>query len=226
MKQRRAATLTIGQAPRADITPILQTHWPSQANCVHKGLLDGLSPAEIATRFAPQPGDALLTTRLLGGTSVLLGKSAVQRALQEAISTLEAGGCEMILLLCTGEFEALKCEKAWLVEPDRVLPQVIAAMTQSRQAGIVVPLAPQAQTEARKWEALGCTPIYEFATPYEEDLERLARAAKALKSRGAEVLILDCMGYTERHRACASEATDLPVLLPNSIMARLVAEMI
>lgn len=54
MASRFAATLTIGQAPRADMQSILETHWPAQVDAVHMGLLDGLNPADIADRFGPR----------------------------------------------------------------------------------------------------------------------------------------------------------------------------
>lgn len=225
MGSRLAATLTIGQAPRGDMRSILEAHWPAQADAVHRGLLDGLSPADIAERFAPRPGEALLTTRLLDGSAVILGKPAVRQALQAAIDSLEDRGCGLIALLCTGEFEGLAARAAWLVEPDRVVPPVVAALAQSRQVGVVVPLAEQAATEAHKWQALARPPIYEVATPYAQGLDALAHAAQALQARGAKMLVLDCMGYTEGHRACAREASGLPVLLSNAVMARLLGEL-
>ena len=39
---RLFGTLTIGQAPRPDVTPILDAHIPAQLERVHRGLLDGI----------------------------------------------------------------------------------------------------------------------------------------------------------------------------------------
>ena len=60
MTIRKIGTLTIGQAPRSDITPILEAALPPHVECLHAGVLDGLDDAAVAARFAPQPGDALL----------------------------------------------------------------------------------------------------------------------------------------------------------------------
>ena len=47
MSHRTLGTLTIGQAPRPDVTPIIDAHVPPQTTKIHSGLLDGMSRAEI-----------------------------------------------------------------------------------------------------------------------------------------------------------------------------------
>lgn len=219
-------TLTIGQAPRSDITPILQQHLPAHVRCLHAGVLDGLSVAEVAEQFAPLQGGAVLTTRMLDGKSVILDKSKVRQALQKKLTWLEAQGCGVILLLCTGEFEGLACRDAWLIEPDHVVPPVVAALTGVRQIAVIVPLAEQVQSEAGKWHPLAKQPLYGIASPYAEGPGALVHAAQDMKAQGADLLVLDCMGFTERHRELAAEASGLPVLLSNALMARLLAEVV
>ena len=47
MRQRVLGTLTIGEAPRPDVVPILDRHVPAEIRRIHRGVLDGLSRAEI-----------------------------------------------------------------------------------------------------------------------------------------------------------------------------------
>lgn len=51
------------------------------------------------------------------------------------------------------------------------------------------------------------------------------KAANELKNK-VDIILLDCMGYTEQAREMVSRATGLPVILSNSIMAKLTSEMI
>ncbi|VVE37690.1 hypothetical protein PPN31114_03990 [Pandoraea pneumonica] len=226
MSQPKLGTLTIGQAPRADITPILDAYLPAHVPVVHMGVLDGLDRATIGRAFAPQAGNGVLISRLLSGDSVELDKPAIQRALQAKLDALEAQGCTVILILCTGEFEGLACRHAWLVEPDRLVPPAAAALAGERQVGIVVPLAGQIESEFHKWGALQRPPICAAASPYAagaEGDEALANAALALREQGAQMLVLDCMGFVERHREIARAASNLPVVLSNTLVARLTA---
>ncbi len=89
-------------------------------------MLDGLDAGQIAERYAPQQGDKLLVSRLLDGTQVTLGAARVESGLQQKIRELEAAGCQVILLLCTGEFGRLQAEQALLLEPDRIIPPLIS----------------------------------------------------------------------------------------------------
>lgn len=224
--RKRLGTLTIGQAPRADITPILLTALPEGVDCVQTGVLDGLSRDDIAARYAPREGEPVLVTRLLDGSSVKLDKAAVRRDMDGKLAELQALSCDVVLILCTGEFHGLDLDRAWLVEPDRIVPPAAAAIAGPRQVGIVVPLPEQAASEAGKFAALAKPPICEAASPYSDGLEALERAAVTLRERGAQVLLLDCMGFTEAHRRAASRASGLPVILSNALIAKLTAELL
>lgn len=223
---RKLGTLTIGQAPRADITPILDAVLGADLPRLHAGVLDGLGKAEIARDFTPSPGDAVLITKLLDGSSVIIDRRRTEEAAQRKLAALEAAGCTTILMLCTGHFERLSTDKARLVEPDRVLPPAVAALTQGAQLGIIVPLAEQIASEAGKWTALARPPLYAAASPYGGDGPSLAQAARDLAERGADILLMDCMGFVERHRREAAEAAGLPVILSNSLIAKLVSEVV
>ena len=223
---RKLGTLTIGQAPRADITPILDAVLPDDVPRHHAGVLDGLTQAEIARDFAPRPEGALLTTRLLDGSAVITDRDKTEAAAASKLAMLEAEGCSTILMLCTGHFGTLACKQARLVEPDRILPPAVAAMVGEEQIGIVVPLAEQIDSEAAKWRPLARPPIYAAASPYVETEPGLAEAAAELAQRGATILLLDCMGFVERHRTEAARGSGLPVILSNSMIAKLVSEIL
>jgi len=219
-------TLTIGQAPRADIVPVFEAHLPPRVRCLHAGVLDGFKKPEIAERFTPKPGEAVLITRLLDGSSVILGKTAVLNMVRQKLSILEAQGCGVIVLLCTGELEGLNCEKAVLIEPDQLVPPVVAAVAAKRRVGIVVPLPQQSKSEAGKFRLFAQPPFFAVASPYAEGLDAVASAANELRDAGAELVLLDCMGFTEWHREAAYSASGLPVILSNSLIARLLAEIV
>src|SRR5258708_16755274 len=100
-------TLTIGQAPRPDVTPILDRYIPPSLERIHRGLLDGLSRDEIPGAYAAKPGAAVLVTRLCDGSSVQLSAQKGHCALQGRLDALDADGCNTGLLLCTTPFHAL-----------------------------------------------------------------------------------------------------------------------
>ena len=48
-------------------------------------------------------------------------------AAKESCATveLEDAGCTVVVVLCTGVFRGLRSRRAWLIEPDRILPGLI-----------------------------------------------------------------------------------------------------
>jgi protein AroM len=226
MRQKVLGTLTIGQAPRPDVTPIIDRHVPVAVRRIHRGVLDGLSPAQIDARFIAGPGEPVLVTRLRDGKIVELSRRRIREGVQDALSALEAEGCDVILLLCTGMFESLECNKAWLVEPDHIIPGIVAGLVERRRLGIVVPIASQIGSESGKWRSLPTPPIFASACPYSADTEpQLRRAGMELTARGAAAILMDCIGFTDRHRAVL-QPLGIPVILSNAVAAKAVSELL
>jgi protein AroM len=224
MAVRILGTLTIGQAPRADVTPIIDRHVPAAVRRIHRGVLDGLARAEIDDCYRPEPGEAVLVTRLHDGAEVALSRRRMRDGVQQALALLEDEGAEIILLLCTGTFEGLGCDKAWLVEPDHIIPGTVAGLVEHRQLGIIVPIAGQIASERDKWRSLARPPIFATVSPYSAPPEAVREVGAGLRDRGAAAILLDCIGFTEYHRA-ALAPLGLPVILSNAIVAKAVGEL-
>src|SRR5437763_1088460 len=200
MRERVLGTVTIGQAPRPDVVPIIDRHVPEAVRRIHRGVLDGMTRRDIDARYRPEPGEAVLVTRLHDGNEVVLSRRRMRDGVQQALAALEADGCEVILLLCTGTFDGLRCERAWLIEPDHIIPAMVAGVIEHRQLGIIVPIAGQIESEAGKWRALARPPIFATVSPSTAAPGALVAAGAELQSRGAAAILLDCIGLTEQHR--------------------------
>jgi protein AroM len=225
MRERILGTLTIGQAPRPDVVPIIDRHVAARVRRIHRGVLDGLSRAEIDARYKPEPNEAALVTRLHDGGVVELSRARMRDGVQRALTALENEGCDAILLLCTGTFDHLECRRAWLIEPDHIIPPMVAGLIEQRQLGIIVPIASQIASESGKWGALAHPPIFAAASPYSRGPEACVPAALELQTRGADAILLDCIGFTERHRDALAEI-NLPVILSNAVAAKAIGELL
>src|SRR5438105_2556535 len=188
MRERVLGTVTIGQAPRPDVVPIIDRHVPEAVRLIHRGVLDGMTRRDIDARYRPEPGEAVLVTRLTDGDEVALSRRRMRDGVQQALTALEAEGCEVILLLCTGTFDGLHCERAWLVEPDHIIPGLVAGLIEHRQLGIIVPIAGQIESEAGKWRVLARPPIFAAVSPYMAAPEAVAAVGAGLKARGAAAI--------------------------------------
>jgi protein AroM len=224
MPEPLLGTVTIGQAPRADVVPIIDRHVPQSVRRLHRGVLDGMTRRDIDARYAAKPGEPALVTRLRDGEEIVLSRRRLRVGVQETVTALEREGCAVILLLCTGTFDGLRSGRAWLIEPDHIIPGLVAGLVEHRQLGIIVPIAGQIESEQGKWRGLARPPLFAVASPYAERTAALAAAGAELLARGAAALLLDCIGFTERHRA-ALAGLGLPVILSNAVAAKAVGEL-
>ncbi|MWV45470.1 AroM protein [Paenibacillus sp. HJL G12] len=221
----KLGVITIGQAPRKDVTPILEAHLPKRVQIIQSGVLDGLTKAYIDAHLQPGEDDYTLTSRLTTGQSVKMGRNKIQPILQNKIFEMEDQGVKHILLLCTGVFPGLHTKEAFLIEPDHIIPPVVKAMVGSRRLGVIVPLDEQKVTLRPKYEPHGLDPLFAVASPYIFNEGNFQAAASELKDK-ADILLLDCMGYTEEARELVAAEAGLPVILSNALMAKIVSEMI
>lgn len=99
--------VTIGQAPRVDITAELDAYLRPGVGVVEFGALDGLDPAELAA-IAPREGEGVLTSRLCDGGSAVFGHDHAVPLIQRAITRGEDAGADATVLLCAGDFPTIE----------------------------------------------------------------------------------------------------------------------
>lgn len=221
---KQLGLITIGQAPRTDVAPILEKYLEGRAELLQSGVLDGFTPAQVKENYAPGEGEYVLTSRMSDGSAAVVSRERIMPVLQGKIDAMEAAGITTILLLCTGEFPGLRTVRAHLIEPDRIIPPVVQALTGKRRLGLIGPLPEQEQNLNEKFAASGSTLPFAAVSPYTGNEAEFRAAAEKLKDQ-TDLIVLDCMGYVEQHRQWAASA-GVPVVLSNALMGKLIAEMV
>ncbi len=220
----RIGTVTIGQAPRVDVVPEIQEIMGPAVEVVEAGALDGLTKEEIAA-FAPGPGDYVLVTRLADGTSVQVAEKYITPRIIAAIQRHFANGLPLVFLLCTGEFPSFE-EGGILVRPEKVLFNTVAAVAEGLRIGVLTPSADQIPQSLARWRKVSDHVNTVAASPYVNGMEAVRAGAETLREWGAQITLLDCIGYNRAMQEAVREITDKPAILGRSIAARVVAELI
>lgn len=231
ISRRCLGAITVGQSPRPDLTPLFAAALPPGAELIERGVLDGLSRKEITRDYGPEPEGNVLISRLVDGSSVVISKARAEARVIELVRELEAEGCRLILLLCTGVFRGLDEGSAQVLQPQALLMPTIKALVMGRRAGFLVPTDRQVEVVPTKWACLSNAPdapppLAHALSPYDADDVEIAAAARALADAGAEILVGDCIGFVERHRKIAREASGLPVIVSTGLLSKLVAELV
>ncbi|TDX19249.1 protein AroM [Buttiauxella sp. BIGb0552] len=224
MKQT-LAILTIGVVPVSEILPLLTDHI-SEEQIKTFSLLGNLSYDEVMEEFSPSPDEEQLLTLLTGNVLAYVGKQKVERALQSVIEVLDNQGFDVILLMSTHRLANLSVRKGILLEPERIIPPLVASIVDGHQVGIILPVPEMMKYQNKKWELLPIEPLYELANPVHGTDQELIDAGKKLVESGADVLVLDCLGFHQKHRDLLQKSLDVPVLLSNVLIARLASELL
>lgn len=219
------AILTIGVVPVEETLPLLTEHVSAQ-QITHISLLGKMSPDEVRSEYRVEAGDVAIPTRLQDDSLGMLSRAKVERDLQSVIEVLDNQGYDVILLLSTADIQGLVARNAILVEPQRIIPPLVASIVDGHQVGVMVPIPELMAQQKRKWRVLENEPYYVLAHPWLATDSELISAGKTLLEQGADVLMLDCLGFHQQHRDLLQKALDVPVLLSNVLAARLASELL
>ncbi len=220
---RKIAGVTIGQAPRTDMTDDLEARLAPGLELVQFGALDALTLDEVERDLSPAPGEEVLVSRMRDGRQATMGAGRLMPLIERRIRDAEEAGCDAVILLCTGAFPPL-AHRVPLVFPQRLFNSVARELAGGRPVAVMVPEAAQVEDARARWAQIGLETVIEHASPY-AGAAGVEAAAARLRGADAAFLCLDCMGYTTRMRALAREASGLDVLLPRTLVASVVSEL-
>lgn len=221
---KKIGTVTIGQSPRVDVIPDISAILGPEVEIIESGALDGLTKEEIA-KFAPEAGDYVLVTRLRDGSSVQVAERYITPRVEEKINAHFKNGISLVLLLCTGEFPDLE-PAGLLLSPQKILFGVAAAVGSGRKIGILTPSVDQVVQSEKRWSSVSERVKSLAASPYADGMTAVEKAALDLREWGAEITILDCIGYTRPMQELVCKVTEKPAILGRGIAGRVVAELL
>jgi protein AroM len=89
----------------------------------------------------------------------------------------------------------------------------------------MLPSSGQVPQARRRWGEVAAKVTVVGATPYAGGGAVEAAAGELGRAR-VDLVVMDCMGYTQAMRAAVREATGVPVLLARNVVARVVAEVV
>ncbi len=223
MSKAKIGAVTIGQAPRTDITGDILPMLSPNIELVEYGALDPFSFEEASEKFAPKGQESVLVSRMRDGRQVKMSEDAVIPLVQECIHRAEADGVDATVLFCTGRFPELSHQKL-LIMPQPILHSLVQKLTLTKPIGLFVPDSSQL-TQVREWfsqSQISFVPV--TASPYRE-AKQMGERAGILKGQDLSCVLLDCMGYGIQMKQDIEKACGLPVLLPRTFIARLLNEL-
>ncbi|EHQ6398053.1 AroM family protein [Shigella flexneri] len=227
------AILTIGIVPMQEVLPLL-TEYIDEDNISHHSLLGKLSREEVMAEYAPEAGEDTILTLLNDNQLAHVSRRKVERDLQGVVEVLDNQGVEVldnqgydvILLMSTANISSMTARNTIFLEPSRILPPLVSSIVEDHQVGVIVPVEEMLPVQAQKWQILQKSPVFSLGNPIHDSEQKIIDAGKELLAKGADVIMLDCLGFHQRHRDLLQKQLDVPVLLSNVLIARLAAELL
>lgn len=213
--------VTIGQSPRTDITPDIVEQLPDWMEVVEAGALDEFDSAEaVQEAVGPREDEPIFVTRMRDGSSVTVDRESVIDLVQARIHDL-TDEVSTIGVLCTGDFPAFEADVP-ILEPSDLLHGWASSIVDGGTIGVLMPKPEQLDQTFDKWD--GFDVVAAAGSPYTDD-DEVGSAAEAIGT-DADLVVMDCMGYTPEMKATVREKTGAGVLLGRSVLAKTATEVL
>ena len=145
--------------------------------------------------------------------------------LADLLARIGADGTDLCVLLCTGDFPDIRC-RVPLITPSKLIDGLLSALAgPDTRLGVIVPLARQAD-QFDTYRNLGRPATVTHATPYDAAQgagDRFDQAADRLADH--DLILMNCMGYSEAQRQRVARRTGKPVLLPRRMLAGAITQL-
>ncbi|MCO5228322.1 MAG: AroM family protein [Thermomicrobiales bacterium] len=222
----RIGFATIAQSPRDDVVPAMMEFLPLGTEFFEAGCLDDLSRDEI-NMLAPDEGEVGIVARLKEGGSTLLSHRKITPRMQSCVDHLvNERKVDLVVILCGADWSEITADIP-IVNPGRLFPGVIQGLAGGKKLGIIKPSAGQIQNEQQRYQSMGISAVVTAASPYggDERLTLARQAAELLQSEDCDMVWMTCIGMDAAMRGIVADITGKPVVLANSLLARLTAEL-
>ena len=208
----------MGHSPRTDIIQDIRVLLDNNIDIIHTGVMDEFSCEYIRNEFVPLEDEEPFVSRLRDGEMHKFSRKAAMELLQNKIESYCHQEIAAIVLLCTSKFDNIKCNLP-LIEPYSLLHNTVKSIDLGMKVSVVFPFESHFISMKESWEQdiklndsicinpsdnLGCSKIIKYFQHDKPDL-----------------LILDCIGYTNEWRRIIYENLNIPVIHPRTLIAGL-----
>jgi len=206
------------------VVPYLLPHLPDDTQIIEAGVLDGLTPDEIAD-LDDEGSELRLVTRGLNGASHKLSHDRIMPHVQVLVTEFEKQGCDLIVILCGADWSDIRSNVP-VINPGKLFPNVVRSVATGLRLGVIKPDAGQVDLTERQYRAMGMDPVVLSASPYVEQRLELARdAGRTLRDANVDMVWMTCVGMGEEMRREVQAIVNKPCILAQSLLGKILGEL-
>lgn len=211
---KKIGLVTIGQAPRKDITDDMRSILGKNHDLIELGALDNLSENEISQLY-PKVQSSTLITKLLNEKSVVIGEEEIRYLMQEKIDIFnQMKGIDEIIIICTGKFPEKFISKKPLYYAQEILREYIDKELQTKKILSIIPLKNQMDDFKKHWDS---RLDMEVLNPYNSFLEPLNL------NKNYDLIFLNCLGYDLVFKKKLVQRHSIEVITPREVLCQFIS---
>ena len=213
--RKKITIVTMGQSPANTKMHDVYRMLAQDCDVEMHGILDGMSEDEI-DMLAPQGSEMLIVSSLHTGREIRIAEHNAIRLVNERLIEADKGGSVAALILCTGHFDIPDMRMPVFV-PEKILFSLLRAMGVKR-LGAIVPKPEQIAVSEAYYSEF--SPRIRAASPY-GTREQIEAAAASFRDSDVDILMTDCMGFTEELGKMIQAASGKQVFVPRVVLPAL-----
>lgn len=222
----KIGAITIGQSPRTDVTNDILPLLGDNIELLQSGALDTLSLEDIHNFSPIAATDYILVSKMRDGSEVKFAERHILPLLQDCICQLEAAGATAIIFLCTGDFEHQFQASVPLIFPNTILSALVPPLAPSSKIAVLTPNIGQLEQSRQKWNKFVSSVSPIVLSPYQDDAQQTKQAIAALTEADVELVVMDCIGYSEQLKKQLRQHTGKNIVLSRTLVARIIKELV
>jgi len=213
VEKTKVGLISMGQVLRNDLTEDIEDILEPDFELVCVGILDDYSYEQIRDKFWPKDDESYIVSSIADGKTVMISHSKAQKLINEKLENFERFDIRVKMLMCTGEFDDFNYSGI-LVQPSKIIMAILNSLDVQR-IGIIVPEEDQIMDSYQQYSNF--KPQIFAASPYESTDNIIATSYKF--DDDVQIILLDCMGYTNRMKNLVKKATGKNVILPRTLIS-------
>jgi len=185
------------------------------------GIVDGYTYEYIRENLWPKEDESLIVSKMQGNKNIMISADKAMELVNLKIEKLENSGVRNFLIFCTGHFERVKT-KGFIVIPENIIYGILSGLGITK-VGIIVPEEEQICDSMSQYGDFN--PVIKAASPY-KDIENLRAVAQKFKEEDVELILTDCMGFTEKMGRIVKKASGKNVIVPRVFIPNMIKSLI
>lgn len=210
---RKVGLISMGQSNGKGMKENIEDILEPRFEIVGVGILDNYSFEEIKNKFWPKEGETYIVSSIENNQMVKISQIKAHKLIEEKLKILEQNDIMCNMLMCTGQFSEFS-NNGILLRPEKIIYSVLKGLGVKR-IGIIVPEEDQIEDSLKQYNEFN--PQILAASPY-GPTENIFKVSSKF-DKDLDVILLDCMGFTENMKKIVQDVTGLKIILPRTLVS-------